>query len=219
MISKLIVRGLVLASALLLEACGTTQFSGYISAPPEAEKVVRAGGYVEEAVAQVAIVGNPDFNGGKISAKALTKIQEYGISCQRQIDAQLSGPGQAALNGALPYGIAGTGTGVAAAAAGFTSAVATAANYAVYGGLAYVLPGAVNGLVSGSYSMASAKGNCTEKFWTDIAKTDPAFAGTHVIVVYAGKRSGGSIPPALDRAAVTNLKPAATPVLDRSAFR
>jgi hypothetical protein len=74
MISKLIVRGLALASALLLGACGTmSPFSGYVSAPPEAKKEVEAGKFVEEVAAQIVIYQNPDFNGGKISPKALRK--------------------------------------------------------------------------------------------------------------------------------------------------
>jgi len=174
-------------------------FSGYVSAPPEAKRVVESGGYVEEAVAQIAIVQNPDFNGGKISAKALRKIQEYSMSCQAQIDSQLAGAGQSAGSGALNYGVAGTGTGVAARAA-FGAAVKIG-EYATYGGLAYVLPGAVNGLVSGAYSMASAKGDCTRQFWEDIAKSDPDFKGTHVVAVYSGKRRD-SHPPALERKSV-----------------
>ena len=66
----------------------------------------------------------------------------------------------------------------------------------------HILPGAVNGLVTGSYALASAKGNCTREFWEDIVKTDPAFKGTHVMVVHAGKASGDSRPPALDRKVV-----------------
>lgn len=199
MISKLTVRGLVLASALFLGACGTmSQYNGYVTAPPEAKKAVESGAFVEEAVAQIAIVQNPDFNGGKISVKALKKIQEYGMSCQRQIDAQLAGPGQSGAGGALSYGLAGTGTGAAADLA-FGNAVKMG-EYAIYGGVAYILPGAVNGLVTGSYAMASAKGTCTRDFWGDIAKTDPDFAGTHVEVVHAGK-ARNSLPPSLSRPA------------------
>jgi hypothetical protein len=170
-----------------------SSYNGYVTAPPEAKKVVENGGYSEEAMAQIVIVQNPDFNGGKISPKALKKIQEYGMSCQKQIDAQLAGAGQSAVNGAVPYGLAGTGTGPAARMAFMGAASAT--RYAIYGGVAYILPGAVNGLVTGSYAMASAKGTCTRDFWEDISKTDPDFRGTHVGVAYAGK-TGSSAPPA-----------------------
>ncbi|MCR4333655.1 MAG: hypothetical protein NUV60_01370 [Patescibacteria group bacterium] len=216
MISKqMIVRGLVLAAlSVLFAGCATTsQFNGYASAPAGAEKAVQEGRFVEEAMAQVAIVQNPDFNQGKISAKAVQKIQQYAISCQRQIDAQLAGPGQSGLNGVLPYGAAGLGIGPAAALA-FSGA--KMAEYATYGGVSYLFSGAVNGLVTGSYAMASAKGSCTREFWEDIAKSDPDFRGTHVMVVYAGKASGGSVPPALDKGAVVAPK---GPVLDRSLIR
>ncbi len=195
MISKWITRGFILAGApLLLGACAATSFNGYVTASPEDAKLVQQGGYSPAATAQIAIVQNPDFNGGKISPRALKKIEEYSISCQHQIDAQLAGPGQSAANGAVPYGIAGMGVGPAAKAA-FAGASAHA--YALYGGIAYVLPGAVNGLITGSYAMASAKGTCTRDFWEDVVHTDPDFRGTHVVTVFAGKSAGNSIPPAL----------------------
>ncbi len=201
MISKSIVRGFVLvASTLLLGACATTSpYNGYVTAGSSARKTVEGGGYSEEAMAQIAIVQNPDFNDGKISPKALMKIQEYSMSCQRQIDAQLAGAGQSGLSGAVSYGVAGTGTGLAASLA--WGSAASAAKYGTYGGVAYLLPGAVNGLVSGSYAMASAKGTCTRDFWEDVSRTDQDFKGTHVVVVYAGK-SGNSVPPALEQSAV-----------------
>ncbi len=198
MISKSIVRGLVLAaSTLLLGACGTmSPYNGYVTASTGARRIVENGGYSPEATAQIAIVQNPDFNGGKISLKALKKIQQYSMSCQQQIDAQLAGAGQSAVGGAVPYGLAGTGTGLGASLA--WGSAASAAKYSTYGGVAYLLPGAVNGLVAGSYAMASAKGTCTRDFWDDVAKTDPDFKGTHVEDVLAGK-SGNSAPPALEQ--------------------
>lgn len=203
MTSKVIGRGFVLALLAVFSfqfaGCATTQFGGYISASDEEVKVAEKGNYVESAVAQIVIYQNPDFNNGKISPKALDKIQRYSISCQRQIEAQLAGPGQSGVNGAVPYGTAGMGTGGAAVAA-FQGVSGVA--YLTYGGLAYLLPGAVNGLVTGSYAMASAKGTCTRDFWEDIAKMDPDFRGTHVSVAYAGKRWGGSVPPALVQKAV-----------------
>ena len=196
MISKSIVRGLVLAaSTLLLGACATSPYNGYENAPPGARRVIENGGYSEEATAQIAIVQNPDFNGGKISPKALRKIQEYSMSCQGQISAQLAGAGRSALGGAIPYGLAGTSTGLGASLA--WGGAASAAKYSTYGAVAYLLPGAVNGLVSGSYALASGKGTCARDFWDDISRSDPDFKGTHVEVVYAGK-SSQSRPPALD---------------------
>ena len=196
--SRLIVRGLALAiAAFALGGCGTTSpFSGYVSATPEAAKVVESGGISEEAMAQIAIVQNPDFNNGRISAKALKKIQQYAMSCQGQIDPQLAGKAQSAGSGALDYGAAGSGTGVAAQAAFKGPGSVLLRPYAIYGSIAYILPGAVNGLTTGAHSMASAKGDCTRQFWEDIAKTDPDFKGTHVVIVHAGK-SGDSRPPAL----------------------
>ncbi len=200
-------RGLVLAGVvLLLGACGAmSQYNGYVTATEEDAKIVAAGGYSEAAMAQIAIVQNPDFNGGKISPKALRKIQQYSVSCQYQIDTQLAGAGQSSANGAVPYGAAGAvGTGVGAALA-FDGAKFS--NYAIYGGVAYLTAGAINGLVTGSYAMASAKGTCTRDFWEDIVKTDPDFKGTHVVVAYAGK-TRNSRPPLLDRSAISSPPPA-----------
>ncbi|MBU6490548.1 hypothetical protein KGQ25_00040 [Patescibacteria group bacterium] len=182
---------------LLLGACASmSSFNGYVSASSEDAKKVEHGGYSDAATAQIAVVQNPDFNGGRISPRALKKIQEYSISCQRQIDVQLAGAGQSGVNGAVPYGVAGLGVGPAAKAA-FAGASMHA--YALYGGIAYLLPGAVNGLITGSYAMASAKGTCTRDFWEDVVHTDPDFRGTHVVVVYAGKAFGNSMPPALKK--------------------
>jgi hypothetical protein len=186
----------LLITTALLGGCANSQFNGYVTAGAEDAKIVNAGGYSKNATAQIAIVQNPDFNGGKISFKALRTIQRYSMSCQGQIDAQAAGAGQSGINGAVPYGMAGAGTGPAAAAA---FAGASAGSYATYGALAYVLPGAVNGLVTGSYALASAKGSCTRDFWEDVVHSDPDFAGTHVEVLYAGKNWGDSAPPALDR--------------------
>ena len=202
MISKcnLIVRGLALASAFLLQACSPSMYSGYVTAQPEAKKVVDEGGYSDDAMAQIAIVQNPDLpanspNKGKISPKAVTKIQQYAISCQYQIDPQLAGGAQSVINGALPNGGAGAlGTGLGAHAA---FAGAKFREYATYGGVASLFLGIPYGATSGSYSMASAKGDCTRQFWEDIVKTDPDFQGTHVVIVYAGKRWGDSRPPAM----------------------
>lgn len=180
----------LIASTLLLGGCGS--LNGFISAPPEAKKLVDAGEYVPDAVAQVAIFQHPDFNGGKMSAAALKKIQELSMQCQQQADVQVAGPGQSATTGAGLYGVAGTGTGPAAALA-FGRAGNMLGKYATYGGIAYLLPGAVNGLYSGSYAMASVKGTCTVEFWRLTLEKNPEFKGTVVVPVLAGK-SGNSYP-------------------------
>lgn len=202
MISSKFGRGFVLAVSFvffgLLAGCAhQTQFGGFVSASKQDEDEVKKGNFSEAVSAQLVITQNPDFNRGKISPKALQKIQEYAISCQKQVEAQLAGPAQSGLNGALPYGTAGLGTGPAAGAA-FGSAISMGA-YAQYGAIAYLLPGAVNGLVTGSYAMSYAKGACTKEFWDDIAKTDKDFQGTHIHTALAGKNRRGSIPPALER--------------------
>jgi hypothetical protein len=176
-----------------------SSFSGYAQATDKDAAQVNSGNYNVTASAQIAIVQNPDLNDGLISPKALKKIQQYNISCQRQIAPQLAGAGQSGVNGAVPYGAAGAGTGPAAALAFHGASMGA---YSIYGALAYVLPGAVNGLVTGSYALASAVGTCTRDFWSDIVDNDPDFAGTHVEVVYAGKAWGDSHPPALDHSAV-----------------
>ena len=205
MISTLFVRSTVLVSFALafsgLTGCATmSQFNGYVKADAGARQAIEAGQYNAQATAQVAIVQNPDINGGKISPQALKKIEQFSISCQEQIDGQLAGAAQSAANGAMPYGAAGLGAGPAAAAA-FSGAKAI--DYAKYGGITYLFAGAANGLVTGSYAMASAKGTCTRDFWDDVSKNDPAFRGTHVEVVYAGKRWHDSVPPALDHSAMS----------------
>ena len=194
-------QGLAVLAAALLSACAGPKslYSGFVIAAPEDEQTVRAGGFSEAALAQVAIVQNPDLNFGKISPKALRKIQEYGISCQKQVDAQVAGGLQTGGQGAGVYGVSGLGLGAAASAA---FAAAKASEYAIYGAIGYLLPCAVYGGTSGAYAMASAKGSCTRDFWEDVAKTDPDFRGTHVVVIHSGRRWGDSRPPALDRTAV-----------------
>lgn len=198
---------IALALVFSLAGCATSSFNGYVSAGQDDARVVEAGGVSSAALAQVAIVQNPDVNGGRVSPKALRKIQQYAISCQRQVDAQLAGPIRSAIGGAVEYGLPGAvGTGAGAVSA-FGSAVKFG-TYATYAGIPYAFTGAVNGLVSGSYALASAKGDCTRQFWEDVVKTDPDFRGTHVLIVYAGK-SGDPTPPALAPAAVVAPAPAA----------
>lgn len=198
---QMVVRGLVLAGiTLLLNACA---LNGYISAPEGAERVVQNGGYVPEALAQVAIFQNPDFNKGKITPKAFRKIQEYGISCQRQADAQVAGQGQAAATGIINQGpISAVSEAASADAANFARTSEQIQNYGMFGLGLGVGFGALNGMTSGSYDLASLKGECTRGFWGDVRNTDPAYRGTHVGVVRFGKKWGGSLPPALDRSAV-----------------
>ena len=155
----------------------------------------------------VAIVQNPDINGGRLTPKAVQKIAYYGDSCRKQVGAQIAGPVQSTVNGVVPYGIAGAvGVGLGASEA-FAGAPFGA--YAMYGGIATAASGGVNGLITGSYAMASAVGTCTRDFWDDVVHTDPAFAGTHVEVVYAGKAWGNSSPPALARPANDHVPSAA----------
>ena len=143
----------------------------------------------------VAVVQNPDINGGRIAPAAMKKIAYYSASCRKQVGAQVAGPVQSAINGIVPYGAAGA-VGVGLGASEAFSGVPFGA-YAIYGGVATAATGGVNGLVTGSYAMASAVGTCTRDFWDDVVHTDPAFAGTHVEVVYAGKAWGNSSPTAL----------------------
>ena len=187
-----------------LSACAQSPFSGYAAASPDTEQAIVAAAahdrlyYSAMASAQVAIVQNPDINGGRLSPQAFMKIQEYNISCQHQVSPQLSGPVQSFVGSAVPYGAAGTvGTGVGAHAA--FGAAATVGTYGLYGGLTELGLGGVNGIITGSYAMASAVGTCTRDFWDDVVHTSPLFAGAHVEVVYYGKRWGDSAPPALSR--------------------
>jgi hypothetical protein len=184
----------VTCAALLLSACGT--FNGYTSATSEDAAQVAKGGLSEAALAQLAIVQHPDVNGGIIPAGALQRIQELAISCQWQLDPQLAGIGQAMGGAASSYGAAGAvGTGAAAAAA---FPIVKAGEYFVYGGVAMLATGAVNGAISGSYSSAAAKGDCVRQFWAIDQKKNPKFEGTFTVIVYYGKAEN-SRPPALDK--------------------
>lgn len=198
---QLLVRGSILAGAVALSAgCATSPVAGYMSASQEDAETVKNGGYSDAAMAQIAIVQNPKINGGKLSPEAVRVIQELSMSCQQQVDGQLAGAAQSGIYGGVDYGITGLGVGPAARV-GFGK-MASIVKYAGYGAIASILPGAYNGLITGSYAMASAKGTCTDKFWTDVSKTRPEFAGTHVLTVFAGKKWGDSAPPALDKSAV-----------------
>ncbi len=187
-----------------LSACAQSPFNGYAEVNKKTEDEVKTASengrllYSAMASAQVAIVQNPDINGGHLSPQAFMKIQEYNISCQHQVSPQLSGPVQSFVGSAVPYGAAGTvGTGVGAHAA--FGAAATVGTYGLYGGLTELGLGGVNGIITGSYAMASAVGTCTRDFWDDVVHTSPLFSGAHVEVVYYGKRWGDSAPPALSR--------------------
>lgn len=177
-----------------LSACAGTPWSGFESADPSALEKIKNGEIVAEVVAQIAVAQHPEFNGGVIPARAFQKIQELALSCQIQMDAQLAGVVRSGASGMLSYGAAGTGTGPAASAA-FNGV--KMGEYAAYGGIAYILPGFVNGLYSGGYSAASAKGDCTRQFWTLSQEKDPSLKGTAVMVVHAGKST--AIPPNLER--------------------
>ena len=202
-----------LLAILSLAGCAQSPFSGYTQAGRATAQAVETAAaqqrvlYSPVASAQIAVVQNPDINGGRLSAAAEMKIQQYNISCQKQVSPQLAGPVQSVVGGAVPYAAAGfVGTGVGAHAAFGTAA--SVATYGVYGGLAELGLGGINGALTGSYAMASAIGTCTRDFWDDVVHTNPLFAGAHVEVVYYGKRWFGSAPPAL-RGAVANNTPQA----------
>ena len=192
----------VFFAILSLAGCAQSPFSGYDQAAPQTERAIATAAahqqvfYSPDASAQIAVVQNPDINGGRLSAAAEMKIQQYNISCQRQVSPQMAGPVQSAVGSAIPYGVAGfVGTGVGAHVA--FGAAASVATYGAYGGLTELGLGGINGALTGSYAMASAIGTCTRDFWDDVVHTNPLFAGAHVEVVYYGKRWGGSAPPAL----------------------
>lgn len=196
MLNSRYLRAAIAVSVLsFLSACAGTPWSGFESADSSALEKVKAGQIVPEAVAQIAVAQHPEFNGGITPARAFQKIQELAISCQIQMDAQLAGAVRSGVSGALSYGVGGLGTGPAASAA-FGNAVKMG-EYATYGGITYILPGFVNGLYSGGYSAAAAKGDCTRQFWTLSQEKDPTLKGTIVAIVYAGKSS--AVPPNLER--------------------
>lgn len=174
----------LVATGLLVSGCATTQFNGFSNAP----------------LAQVAIVQNPDINGGNVPVEAVNKITYYSTSCQSQIHSQVAGAGQSAINGAVPGAVA-TAAGVAGGArVGFSGAAST---YLPYGAAIGAMSGANSGLLIGSASAASGIGECTKQFWDDAQhdKLDKAegfedkrFKGTHVVPVSAGKAWGAKIP-------------------------
>jgi hypothetical protein len=196
---KLLGRGLLLAVVALLAGCATqSQFNGYVSASSEEVRTVQQGGWSEDVYAQVVITTNPLINEGRLPAEAVKIIGLLAANCQWQVDAQLPGAGQSAVSGAVPYGLAGAvGTGAGAVAA-FKGAVQFS-QYAKYGGIAYLGAGSINGMVSGSYAMSAAKGDCTRQHWEEMKRDNPNLRGVAVTVAYAGKRMGGSAPPTLDR--------------------
>lgn len=188
---------IALSFALALGGCATSPYNGYVSASRDDLAHVEKGEFSDAAMAQIALVQHPEINGGIIPVGALKRVQEDAISCQWQLDPQLAGAGRSTVTSGLSYGLAGAaGTGLGANAA-FGSAV-KAGEYATYGGVAMLFSGAVNGLVSGSYSASAAKGDCVKQLWSIDQKKNPKFEGTFVVIVYAGK-SSNSRPPALDQ--------------------
>lgn len=174
-------RGLALAALLPLGACmgAGSHMSGYSSDP----------------LASVAIVHNPDFNGGRISPQAYDTIVRYGQSCDEQIGRWSPSATSNAAQGAVNYGIPGAAGAALGGAAGFSG---DAGNYAAYGGPTAAFGGAVNGLYTGSYSRNAAEGDCVRQFWGDVEDADPAFRGTHVVTMFSGSR-----PPPRDSAPAT----------------
>lgn len=179
----------------LTGCAGAPVSHGYLSATSADLEAVERGEYSPVAMAQLVAFVNPLIGVTKIPKEAMMLIQRAAIDCQWQIDPQLAGAWQSAITGGVSYGIAGGGAGPAARL-GF-GAAAKILDYTIYGIGAYVLPGAVNGLVTGSYGMASAKGRCAQKNWDEYKATTGKYRGIHIDVAYAGKAWGGSMPPAL----------------------
>lgn len=167
-------RGLASAIALatLLSACAGagSHMSGYSSDP----------------LASVAIVQNPDFNGGRISPEAYDTIVRYGQSCDAQIGAQSPSMASHAAQGAVNYGV----PYAAGAAVGTTLGLegSPVGGMAIYSGFSSAAGGAVNGLYTGSYARNAAEGDCVRQFWGDVEGSNPDFRGTHVVTMFAGNR-------------------------------
>ncbi len=186
----------LLAISVGITGCiGAPISHGYRPASTGDLEAVERGEYSPVAMAQLVAFVNPLIGVTKIPKEAMKLIQKAAIDCQWQIDPQLAGAWQSAITGGVSYGIAGGGAGPAARL-GF-GAAAKILDYTIYGIGAYVLPGAVNGLITGSYGMASAKGRCAQKNWDEYKATTGKYKGIHIDVAYAGKAWGGSMPPAL----------------------
>ena len=166
-----------------VSACASTSGPGFDSRPG----------------ATTAWVQNPDFNNGVIPPEAYAAGQRYEASCYDQLRPQLRGPVRSGVAGAVDYGVAGAvggATGLSGgAAAGFRGVDPGA--YAAYGGIAGaaqgVTGGYVNGVIQGSTSLANARGECVNDFWSDGA--NERFPGTHPVTVTFG--TTGAPPPAL----------------------
>lgn len=188
---------------LLMAGCGAMgPYVGYVAGTDDDAKIVERGGWSEEAVAQIAIVQNPDINGGLLPLAALKKIQKYSMSCQGQVGAQAAGSGQATATGAvIGAGTGGSGTGLAAEVAyPKNPGVSNFNRFGLFGLTAGGVSGAVNGYATGSYNLAVGIGSCTAQFWADAVKDDPDFRGTKIVSLPHGKRAGGSLPPTLSSA-------------------
>lgn len=186
---------LALGVTVMVTGCATTQYSGYaVGTKADAEAVDR-GEYNNAAMAQIVVWVNTLIGVTEVPQEAMTLIQRAALDCQWQIDPQLAGPVQSGVNGGVPYAIAGAGIGPAMAL-GFGQAVVNVGKYALYGSGAYLLPGAANGLVTGSYAQVAAKGDCAKTNWEEYVKREPKYAGIHIGVAYAGKAWGNSAPPA-----------------------
>lgn len=191
----------VLAMFVLLTAgCAsvTGPYVGYVAGTEDDAKIVQRGGWSEEAVAQIAIVQNPNINGGRLSVEALKEIQMLSMSCQEQVGAQAAGSGQAVASGAAIGSVAGglaTGLG-AEAAYRKTPGINNFSYFGTFGAVANAVTGGVNGYATGSYNLATGIGRCTEQFWQDSLKEDKkgVFRGTKIIPLPYGKRAGGSLP-------------------------
>lgn len=167
------VRGLALAPILvLLQACGGA--ASHMS------------GYSDDPWASIAVVQNPDINGGRIAPEAIALIERYGESCNAQIDAQSPSRASNAAQGAVNYGVPGAAGTALGATLGLD--VANPGGYATYGGVAGAANGAVSGMYAGSYARNAAEGSCVQAFVGDVRPGNPVLRGTHVVTMFAGSR-------------------------------
>lgn len=202
-------RGAFLAGLVFMSGCaGMASSSGFRMASKEDMEAVERGEYNEAAMAQIVAYTNELIGVTKIPRQALKLIQKAAIGCQWDIGPQLAGAWQSAASGGVTYAPAGSGTGLAAHLA---FAGAKLSEYAIYGAGAYLLPGAVNGLISGSYAFAAAKGDCVRTKWDEYKRETGKYKGIHVGIAYAGKNWGNSAPPMLEEPPEPEPKPEPRP--------
>lgn len=169
----LLITGSAIA-CFMLGACGTTGItSGYSNNPADWSMVSQ----------------HPRINEGIIPPDAFAEYQYLATDCNQQVEHYAAGPLQSAGTGGLVYGAAGVAGGSGGAQAGFGKVVSSA-DYGVYTGVQMFASGAVNGLQTGSYGMATLKGGCTSAHWSVSQKMNGNWAGTFVHTVTAGRKPG-----------------------------